>query len=161
MGHRVVGFTLIELLVVVAIGAILAGVAVLSLGRWQSVDDAEQQLARLAGLLEVQCEQALFQSRARGIRLTDAGFDFWQSGSAGWSELPGDGVSRPRAWAGDPELVLFVEGRRQTLDGNGDQPQIVCQPLGEVTSFELELRMPGSRARLSVSPNRRLDLEAG
>ena len=161
MTRRSVGFTLIELLVVVAIGAILAGLAVLSLGGWQSDDDPERQLARLAALLQVQCEQALFQSRPRGIRLTADGFDFWQAGSAGWGKVPGDGVSRARAWAGDPELVLFVDGRRQLLDEQGDRPQIVCQPLGEITPFELELRRPGSRARLSVSAGRQVNLEVG
>ncbi len=160
MGRRPGGFTLIELLVVVTIGTVLAGIAVLSLGRWGSADEPREQLARLAGLLELQCEQALFQARSRGIRVLDSGFDFWQAGSAGWAPLPGEGVSRPRAWTAGAEAVLFIEGRRQPLTDTDDVPQIVCQPLGELTPFELELRVADRAARLAVSAGGRIDLPA-
>lgn len=155
------GFTLIELLVVVTIGAVLAGLVVIGLGRWPSPDHPERQLARMAALLELQCEQALFQSRPRGIRVTAAGFDFWQAGSAGWVELPASGINRPRAWTGAVEPGLFLEGRRQALEDEIEQPQILCQPLGEVTPFELELSVRDQRARLKVSSGGQQQLRTG
>lgn len=161
MKAGVQGFTLIELLVVVAIGAILASLVVLGLGRWSSPDDPERQLARMAALLELQCEQALFQSRPRGLRVTPAGFDFWQATSSGWIELPAAGINRPRAWSGAVEPELFLEGRRQGLEDEIDLPQIQCQPLGEVTPFELELESGEQRARLTVSGGGRQQLRTG
>ncbi|MFP4208240.1 MAG: prepilin-type N-terminal cleavage/methylation domain-containing protein [Wenzhouxiangella sp.] len=155
------GFTLIELLVVVTIGAVLAGMVVLTVGRWSAPDEPERQLARVAALLEAQCEQALFQSRARGLRVTAAGFDFWQAGSAGWVALPSAGINRHRAWRGEVEPDLFLEGRRQALDESLEAPQILCQPLGEVTPFELELRAGQQRTRLTVAGNGRAQLRTG
>ena len=158
MQQRCRGFTLIELLVVVTIGAVMAGLAVLSLGRWGDADAPREQLQRLVALLEVQCEQALFQSRPRGIRLTEDGYDFWQAGSAGWVALPDQGTSRQRRWPEPGQATLFLEGRRQALDAEIEQPQIICQPLGEITSFELELRAADRSARLSVSAGGRIEL---
>jgi general secretion pathway protein H len=155
------GFTLIELLVVVSIGAILASLVVLGLGRWPSPDHPERQLARMAALLELQCEQALFQSRPRGIRVTASGFDFWQGSAAGWVELPASGINRPRAWTGGAEAGLFVEGRAQALEDEIDRPQIQCQPLGEVTPFELELVAGEERVLLSVSGGGQAQLQTG
>ncbi|MFW5815522.1 MAG: GspH/FimT family pseudopilin [Wenzhouxiangella sp.] len=161
MRAAVSGFTLIELLVVVAIGAVLASLVVLGMGRWTSPDDPERQLARMAALLELQCEQALFQSRPRGLRVTAAGFDFWQASASGWIELPAAGINRPRAWSDAAEPELFLEGRRQALDEDIDRPQIQCQPLGEVTAFELELDTGEQRVRLTVSGGGRTQLGTG
>ena len=148
MAARVQGFTLIELLVVVVIAAVLTGLAVLSLGAWRSADDPEAQLQRFAALLEMQCDAALFQSRPRGIRVTAAGYDFWQAVDGGWAPLTGGGVDRPRDWPAGIQPRLFIEGRRQALDDQDAPPQIVCQPLGELTAFELEL---GAGLRLTAS----------
>ena len=152
------GFTLIELLVVVVIGAVLAGLAVLSVGGWGSHDDPERQAARFAALLEAQCEQALFQSRARGVRLSADGYDFWQAAATGWARVPAAGIGRSRSWPDGLEPRLFIEGRRQALEPVEERPQIVCQPLGEMTPFELELGGTAGRARLSASAGGRLSL---
>lgn len=148
MASRTRGFTLIELLVVVVIAAVLTGLAVLSLGDWRSADDPEVQLQRFAALLEVQCDAALFQSRPRGIRVTAAGYDFWQVVDGGWAPVVGEGVDRPRDWPAATQPRLFIEGRREALDESDGPPQIVCQPLGELTAFELEL---GAGLRLTAS----------
>ncbi|TVS11538.1 MAG: type II secretion system protein GspH [Wenzhouxiangella sp.] len=153
------GFTLIELLVVVLIGAILATLAVLSVGPWQSEDDPERQLARFAALLDAQCEQALFQSRPRGIRLDADGYDFWQATADGWARAPDDRLGRPRSWAEAAAPLLLIEGRRQQLEETAATPQIVCQPLGEMTAFELAIGPAGERVRLSASAGGRLSLD--
>lgn len=151
MSRPAAGFTLIELLVVVVIGAVLAGVAVLSAGAWRSDAVPERQIERFRALLEAQCDAALMQSRARGVRLSTAGYDFWQASSGGWVALRPEGLNRPREWPPGLQPGLIVEGRRQALAEDPPQPQIVCQPLGELTAFELEFGVGAQRRRLSAS----------
>ena len=161
MGRRVSGFTLIELLVVVVIAAVLTGLAVLGIGNWRSADDPERHLQRFAALLEAQCDAALFQSRPRGVRLTGAGYDFWQAVDGGWAPVAADGVNRPRDWPGGLQPRLFIEGRRQALVDEDALPQIVCQPLGELTAFELELGVAAAAVRLTGSAGGRLEMHGG
>ena len=153
------GFTLLEVLVVVAIGAIMVGLVVLRMGDWRSDVDPQRQLERLAALIEAQCEQAMFQSRPRGIRITEQGYDFWQSASDGWVMLTGDGIDRPRDWHGAVEPTLDVSGYRSRLSDEPDAPQLWCDPLGELSLFTLTLEVGGLRADLSGSGLGRLDVE--
>ncbi len=150
------GFTLIEVLVVVAIAAILAALVVLRLGNWSAPGDPLSQLERLAGLINHHCEQALFQSHPRGVQFSRAGFDFWQATSAGWMPLPDEGLSRARAWLGEPQIEFMVEGQRVDLEDEPAAPQLVCQPLGELTAFTLSLRIADARAGLTGEPGGRL-----
>lgn len=154
------GFTLIEVLVVVVIAAIVASLVILRLGDWRSGAEPVEQLERLAALIDYQCEQALFQSKPRGIRLTTEGYDFWQSTSEGWAPLPDDEVARPRAWRGEVELDLVVEERGVAIEEEPAAPQLVCQPLGELTDFDLALRLDGQTASLLGEPGGGLAVEA-
>ncbi|RFF28500.1 MULTISPECIES: prepilin-type N-terminal cleavage/methylation domain-containing protein [unclassified Wenzhouxiangella] len=156
---RTSGFTLIEVLVVVTIAAIVASLVILRLGTWRSGAEPVEQLDRLAALIDYQCEQALFQSKPRGVRLTSEGYDFWQSTGSGWAPLPDDEVARPRAWQGSVDLDLVVEDRAVALEAEPDAPQLVCQPLGEMTDFNLELRLAGQTAALTGDPAGQLALE--
>ncbi len=153
------GFTLLEVLVVVAIGAILVGLVVLRMGDWRGQADPEHQLERLAVLIKVQCEQAMFQSRPRGIRITEDGYDFWQSASEGWVILAGDGVDRPRSWLGELDLTLDVSGYRSRLSDEPEAPQIWCDPLGELTQFTLTLDGGGQQVDLFGKGLRNLAVE--
>ena len=152
------GFTLIELLVVVTIGAVLSSLVILAVGRWQSDDAPLRQAQRFAAQLEFQCEQALFQGRPRALRLTAAGYESWQLGSSGWLPVPLSASSRPRDWAASVRPTLMIEGRGQALAEDEDPPQIVCQPLGERTPFELTLSGADVQVRLSGNAGGRLQL---
>ncbi|NBB69990.1 MAG: prepilin-type N-terminal cleavage/methylation domain-containing protein [Alphaproteobacteria bacterium] len=160
MSGRSRGFTLIEVLVVVTIAAVLASLVVLRLGAWRSGAEPAGQLERLAALVDYQCEQALFQSRPRGVRLTAGGYDFWQSTARGWLPVADDDVARAREWLGGAEPDLVVEDRRVELEAEPAAPQLVCQPLGELTAFNLELRLEGQAAVLVGEPGGRLAVEA-
>ena len=127
------------MLVVVAIAAVLSALVILRLGQWRAPDGPDVQLERFGALLEVQCEQAMFQARPRGLRITAEGYDFWQATAAGWVALSPDGLTRPRSWSGDVALELELDGHRVGLDETPEAPQIICQPLGEMTRFELAL----------------------
>lgn len=161
MARRAAGFTLIELLVVVVIAAVLTGLVVLTIGDWRSDEDPERQLQRFAALLEAQCDAALFQSRPRGIRITRAGYDFWQAVDGGWVRVASEGVNRSRDWPAGLLPRLFIEGRRQALGDEDVLPQIVCQPLGELTAFELELGAADAAVRLSASAGGQVSLHTG
>lgn len=153
------GFTLLEVLVVVAIGAILAVLVVLRLGGAADRDDPADQLQRLMALLEAQCEQAMFQARPRGMRVTVEGFDFWHATSEGWLPLAGQGINRPRTWSGDPVAELLVEGHSAPVNADLDGPQVVCQPMGELSPFELNLVASGRRWQVSGRGDGRLELQ--
>jgi general secretion pathway protein H len=145
---RSAGFSLIEILVVVTIGAVLAAMVVLRLGS-DGGQDPTRQLERLAALIENQCEQAMFQARPRGIRVTHAGYDFWQLAGPAWQRLPAEGISRPRSWPVETRPELQLDGHAARIDADRLSPQIVCQPLGELTPFELQLRRDGQSWRLA------------
>jgi general secretion pathway protein H len=145
---RSAGFSLIEILVVVTIGAVLAAMVVLRLGADGGQDPA-RQLERLAALIENQCEQAMFQARPRGVRLTTTGYDFWQLAGDGWQRLPADGISRPRNWSSEVRPELLLDGHGARIDSDRMAPQIVCQPLGELSPFELQLQSQGRIWRLA------------
>lgn len=153
------GFTLLEVLVVVAIAAIVASLVVLQLGDWRSPADPERQVERLAALIDHQCEQALFQSRPRGIRFTAEGYDFWQASGQGWVPVPESRVARPRAWHGEPRVDLVVGGHRVALDEAPPAPQLLCQPLGGIESFSLRLRIGRKQAALAGRPVQGLVME--
>jgi len=150
------GFTLLEVLVVVAIGAILAALVILRLGQWGSPDDPAAQLERFGALLEAHCQQAVFQSRPRGLRVTDNGYDFWQATANGWVALAGDAINRPRSWVGTVAPDLLLDGHQARLSTALEAPQIVCQPLGELTLFELTLAQDQQRWRLNSRGDGRL-----
>lgn len=145
---RSAGFSLIEILVVVTIGAVLAVMVVLRVGG-DGAQDPARQLERLAALIGNQCEQAMFQARPRGIRVTRSGYDFWQLAGDGWQRLPAEGISRPRSWPSEARPELLVDGHGARIDDDRLVPQIVCQPLGELSPFEIQLHSDGRIWRLA------------
>lgn len=143
------GFTLIEIMVVLAIAATLTTLVILRLGSWQNPDDPERILERIAARITHQCEQALFQSRPRGLRFSQAGYDAWQGGPEGWLPLPEQGPDQAQSIPRSLTMTLELSGYRVDLteveglvDGEDDdsvRPQVVCHPLGELTPFRLTL----------------------
>jgi prepilin-type N-terminal cleavage/methylation domain-containing protein len=153
------GFTLIEVLVVLAIAATLTTRVVVRFGTWQDPDDPQRILERLAARISHQCEQALFQSRPRGLRLTARGYDAWQGGPDGWQPLPQQGPDQAQSIPRSLEFALELGGYPVDLpdpglypSANPDpdstrergepepiRPQLICQPLGELTPFRLTL----------------------
>jgi len=146
--------------VVVAIAAVMSALVILRLGTWRAPDSPDVQLERFGALLEHQCEQAMFQARPRGLRVTDEGYDFWQASASGWVALSPDGLTRPRDWSADVTPELMLDGYRVPLDEEAANPQIVCQPLGEMTRFELVLRHDQAAWRMTGQARGQLALAA-
>lgn len=141
----------------VAIAAVMSALVILRLGQWRGPDGADVQLERFGALLETQCEQAMFQARPRGLRVTAEGYDFWQATSTGWVALSPDGLTRPRRWSDEVAPELQLDGHEVPLDETAEEPQIICQPLGEMTRFELALRHDQRRWRLIGRPRGQLE----
>ena len=158
--RRSAGFTLIEVLVVVTIAAVLAFVVALRLGTLRSGSGPDEQLQRLAALVKHQCEQSMFQAQPRGVRLTSEGYDFWQFGAQGWAPLPDGKIIYPRRWQGSPVLELVVEGHPVEIGDAPELPQLVCQPLGELTDFRLDAAMEQLSSSLESAPAGRLRMES-
>lgn len=157
---RSAGFTLIEVLVVVTIAAALAFMVALRLGTLRSDGGPDEQLRRLAALVQHQCEQSMFQAQPRGVRLTTQGYDFWQFGAQGWAPLPDGKIIYPRRWRGSPDFDLVVEGHPVDIGDDPELPQLVCQPLGELTVFRLDAGMEQLSASLESTPSGRLQVES-
>lgn len=140
----------------VAIAAVMSALVILRLGQWRAPEGPDVQLERFGALLETQCEQAMFQARPRGLRITSEGYDFWQATADGWVALSQDGLTRPRSWSREVAPNLQLDGHSVGLDEDTQQPQIICQPLGEMTRFELALSSDDRVWRLTGRPRGQL-----
>lgn len=134
------GFSLLEILVVLAIAALVTGIVVLRAMGDQPEAAIRAELDRVEALLAAQCDRALFQGRSLGLRLTGSGLDYWIFADDGWQLLRGDRILRPRPWPEAIELRAEVDQRPVNLNRAGPRPQILCDPMGELTPFTLTLR---------------------
>ena len=135
------GFTLIELLVTVVIAAVLAGVITLAVG---SVG-GERQLAREAeqarALIGYACEQAELGGRSIGLSLNARGYRFSRLAGAAWQPIADDEL-RPRVWLDGTQTRLRRDDNDVQIAADfPDKPQLACFSSGELTPFQLELRL--------------------
>jgi len=147
------GFGLMEMLVVVVIISVLSTVVVLQFRPGNNAPSPEEQLLSVGRAMDAICEQALFRSKAQVLQVHREGL-LWviDSVSAQVADSMGrEVVSWPDQWRVD----LSVEGhavgvgtKAQAQDGS--RPQLLCDPLGQKTSFELGLQSAQQSARLFV-----------
>jgi len=135
------GFTLIELLVTVVILAVLAGVLTLAVGS----AGGERQLAREAeqarALIGYACEQAELSGRSIGLSLNARGYRFSRLAGADWQPISRDEL-RPRVWLDGTQAHLRRDDNDVQIAADfPDRPQLACFSSGELTPFQLELRL--------------------
>jgi len=143
------GFTLLELLVVVAIVGIMVGAVVLSIGAVGPDREAEQEVERLRGLIDLLHEDSLMQSRDYGLMLTTGGYRFYiyDYKQLKWIQVAGDRLLGEHAVRKQLELGLALDGKDvelekkfETIDREKDpQPQIMILSSGELTPFQLDV----------------------
>ena len=135
------GFTLIELLVAVVIVAVLAGALTLAVG---SIG-GERQLAREAeqarALIGYACEQAELSGRSIGLSFAARGYRFSRLAGAAWQPIAADEL-RPRVWLVGTQARLRRDDNDVQITADfPDKPQLACFSSGELTPFQLELRL--------------------
>lgn len=156
--RRARGFTLIEILVVMMIVAIVASVAVLSLGVVGDDRELRDEARRLASLVEVALDESMLQGREYGIEFTIDAYRFveFDTLSNRWGEVFGDETLRMRRLPEGAEFDLFIDDQRVELefepsrlqtdeddepaDGADDYtPHLLIFSSGDLTPFELHL----------------------
>jgi general secretion pathway protein H len=155
------GFSLLELLVVVAIVSILVGAVVLSVSVVGSDREAEQEVHRLQGLIDLLHEDSLMQSRDYGLMLTTGGYRFYAYDykQLKWLEVAGDKLLAEHAVRNQLVLALALDGKDvklekkfETIDREKDpQPQVMILSSGEITPFVLDVSREGVRGRFSLT----------
>ncbi len=155
------GFSLLELLVVIAIIGILVGAVVLSVSVVGSDREAEQEVHRLRGLIDLLHEDSLMQSRDYGLMLTTGGYRFYSYDykQLKWLEVAGDKLLQEHPVRAQLELALALDGKDvklekkfETIDREKDpQPQVMILSSGEITPFVLDVSRDGVRGHFSLT----------
>jgi general secretion pathway protein H len=155
------GFSLLELLVVIAIISILVGAVVLSIGAVGPDREAEQEVQRLRGLIDLLHEDALMQSRDYGLLLTSGGYRFYAYDykQLKWIQVAGDRLLEEHAVRNQLELGLALDGKDvrlekkfETIDREKDpEPQVMILSSGELTPFVLDVSRNGTNGRYALT----------
>jgi general secretion pathway protein H len=156
------GFSLLELLVVVTIIGILVGAVVLSVRVAGNDPQAEQEVRRLRGLIDLLHEDALMQSRDYGLMLTTGGYRFYAFDykQLKWLQVAGDRLLDEHALPSKQlELALELDGKDvrlekafATIDREKDPaPQVMILSSGELTPFKLDVSRSSLPGRYSLT----------
>ena len=155
------GFSLLELLVVIAIIGILVGAVVISINAAGSDREAEQEIRRLQGLVDLLHEDSLMQSRDYGLMLTTGGYRFYvyDYKQLKWLEVAGDKLLAQHEIRNQLVLALALDGKDvklekkfETIDREKDpQPQVMILSSGEITPFVLDVSRDGARGHFSLT----------
>ncbi|HSD68662.1 MAG TPA: type II secretion system minor pseudopilin GspH [Woeseiaceae bacterium] len=177
------GFTLIELLVVVVIIGIVSSFLLLSFGILGNDRALDQQIRRLASLLELTLDEATLQGRDFGLELMQGGYRFVELDPVlgQWGEVVGDDMLQPRQLDEDMEIELYIEGRKvllskdpaKTASPEDDRmvrsdrekayaPHVLILSSGDLSPFRMAIVRDTDRARktLSVSPAGEIEIDA-
>jgi len=136
------GFTLVEILVAMVIIGIVLGVALLRLNNNDSETELKQEFGRLARMMELADQQAIFSAQEIGLLLKRDGYEFMvYDDKDKWQALDDDLLKKKKL----PEQVdikLNIDGADISLNSSANQkdiPQIIFYSSGEWTAFELEI----------------------
>lgn len=131
------GFTLIEVLVVMLIIGVIITLTTLTVGDSQAPLKREAQ--RLAALLALAQEEAVFQAQEWGLSVHPERYQFYLWQQQGWQMVQNDDLFRARTMPQGVHMELQLDGHTLSLDEpEGQQgPQILILSSGECTPFEL------------------------
>ncbi len=136
---------------VVVIIAIVASVAVISVGVLGRDTEIGDETRRLVGLIGMVREQAEMEGRDYGLRLEEKKYDFLLHDvrQDEWLPIEEDKLLRPRELPAGLSLRLRLEGREVVLRPPPDRkkprpPQIMLLSSGDLTAFELTIEREDS-----------------
>lgn len=155
------GFTLLELLVVLTLIGVISGLAVLSVDLAGPDRVVEEEIRRLALLLDEQCEEAILDSRELGLRLTSDGYRFSQWTGEEWAEYLSPPTFRNHRLPGGFHWRLELEGAEVLIEDDPARydPHVICFSSGEMTPFELALWGPSGDIGQGLIGERRGGIE--
>lgn len=138
-------FTLIELLVVLFVLSLIVGVAVFSMGVFQSSHDLENTTQALSSRLKLAQMEATFEQDALGIAVDQSGYRFFRKNSPQeeWTVISDDSLFKSQNFPHNTVLKLTINGKEQPL-GQG-LPQLVLQQ-GDLSPFSLTFKDEDDRA---------------
>jgi len=145
------GFTLIEILVTLVLISIVLGIALLRFDNNDFDSLLKQEVGRMARIMELADQQAIYQSQDIGMLLTEESYSFLQYNKDNkdnkedqdkkqtkWEPVD-DALLKPRELPEDMEMIIQIEGNQADLRTSSDKPvpQIVFSNSGEWTAFEI------------------------
>lgn len=140
------GFTLLELLLVILIIGIILSFAALSIGRGNE-RNIEEEMRRLAGLIELAAQEATLQSRDTLVQFNGNKYEFMAFKDNKWQLITHDDTFRPRRLPEEMRLIVQIENESITLgtetsekSDNTALPRIYLLSSGEMTPFQLTLK---------------------
>ncbi len=136
------GFTLIEILVTIVIISIVLGIALLNIDVDNFDSRLKQEVGRMARMMELTDQQAIYESQEMGLLINDDGYGFYiYNDEKKWVPVD-DALLKPREIPEDMEIVVSIDGlesRLSTIATEDKIPQIVFSSSGEWTTFEILL----------------------
>jgi len=96
----------------------------------------KREAQRLAALLALAQEEAVFQAQEWGLSVHPERYQFYLWQQQGWQAVQNDDVFRARTMPQGVHMALKLEGHTLSLDGEPG-PQILILSSGECTPFEL------------------------
>ena len=133
------GFTLFEIIIVVVIFSVMITMATISMGNPQA-KRIKQSSERVATLIQLAKEQAIFNSQDYAVSFWDSGYAFYILSDEGWVTVENDRIFRARTLPEGLQLNLYLEGIKVILKSeDSDKPQVYVTSDGEVSPFKLEI----------------------
>ena len=149
------GFTLIEILVAMVIIGIVLGVALLRLNNNDSETELKQESARLARMMQLADQQAIFSAQEIGLLLERDGYEFMAFDDDNKWQALDDDLLKKKKLPEQVDVTLTIDGAEISFNRSDEEkpiPQIVFFSSGEWTAFELEFRNRyGSNTRFVLS----------
>lgn len=139
------GFTLLELLTVIFIIGIIVSFASLSVKQSTS-RTVQDEAERIYNLLRMASEEAVLQGRELAMQFAPHGYEFMFLNGNEWQTLEKDKLLHPREMAEVIELDLTLEGVEANLKNKEHPPRILVLSSGEMTPFELQLKIEDTEA---------------
>lgn len=133
------GFTLIEILIVIVI-IVIATVAGVQMLNSNSVErQILHQVHNLKASINYACNQSTFENAIYGVHFFNTGYGFSKLEFNQWQERASESlpfVELDEDW----RFKLFLDEQAVPLESNKPKkPQIICQPSGEKSQFELQI----------------------
>jgi general secretion pathway protein H len=133
------GFTLIEILVTIVIISIVLGLALLRIDVDNIDSRLKQETGRMARMMELADQQAIFQSQNIGMLILEDSYGFYVLDKDKWLPVD-DALLKSQTLDEDMEIIVTIDGAEVKLDASLPEkpvPQIIFSSSGEWTSFEI------------------------